>query len=115
MTSLRQLIEKIIQFRNRRDWKQFHTPKDMAISLMLEAGEVAEHFQWKNRKEMDEYIRTNKEDIGEELADVLWWVLLMCHDLNIDILDAFEKKQKKNEMRYPVEKSKGKHTKWTHL
>lgn len=109
------LTERIIAFRDARDWKQFHNPKDVALSLVLEAGEVMEHFQWKNPQEIEEYIKTNKKDIGEELADVLYWVLLMSHDLEINVLDALEKKVEKNEEKYPVEKAKGKHTKYTDL
>ncbi|MDP2638985.1 MAG: nucleotide pyrophosphohydrolase [Candidatus Azambacteria bacterium] len=105
------LTKRIIAFRDARDWKQFHNPKDEAISLCLESAEVLEHFQWKNKEEIEEYVKTHKEHIGEELADVLFWVLLMSYDLKIDILDASEKKLKKNEKNYPIEKAKGKHTK----
>src|SRR3989338_6556852 len=115
MTNLDDLQKKIIAFRDERDWKQFHTPKDMAISLALEAAEVLEHFQWKNEAEIREYIVSHKEEIGDELADVLWWVLLMSHDLGIDILEASEKKIEKTAKKYPVEKSKGRHTKYTEL
>jgi NTP pyrophosphatase (non-canonical NTP hydrolase) len=115
MSDIKDLTEKIIKFRDERDWKQFHNPKDMALSLVLEAGEVMEHFQWKNKEEIKKYIKTNKEEIGEELADVLCWVLLMSHDLRIDILDALDKKIRKNEKKYPIEKAKGKHTKYNKL
>ncbi|MBU1034715.1 nucleotide pyrophosphohydrolase [Patescibacteria group bacterium] len=115
MNILNDLTEKIIEFRNARDWKQFHNPKDVSLSLVLEATEVMEHFQWKNPDEIKTYIETNKNEIGEELADVLYWVLLMSHDLGIDVLDALEKKIKKNEDKYPVEKAKGKHTKYDKL
>ena len=112
---MKSLIERIIKFRDARDWKQFHNPKDVALSLVLEATEVMEHFQWKNKEEMDEYVKTHKGEIAEELADTLYWILLMSHDLNIDILDALEKKISKNESKYPVEKAKGKHTKYDEL
>jgi len=115
MSDIKSLTNRIIKFRDARDWKQFHNPKDVSLSLVLEAGEVMEHFQWKNKEEMEKYIVTNKEDIGEELADVLYWVLLMSHDLKIDVLEALEKKIKKNESKYPVEKAKGKHTKYNKL
>lgn len=115
MKGIKELTHRIVSFRDARDWKQFHNPKDLAISLSLEASEVLEHFQWKNKEEMEKYIVTNKEDIADELADVLYWVLLMSHDLNIDVLDALESKQKKNEEKYPVEKAKGKHTKYNKL
>lgn len=115
MTNLAQLTQAIIDFREARDWKQFHNPKDLALSLVLEATEVLEHFQWKNGNELDQYIQSNKDDISEELADVLYWVILMSHDLDIDILDALNKKLKKNEDKYPISKSKGSHAKYTEL
>src|SRR3989339_1404478 len=112
MKNIDELTKKIISFRDARDWKQFHNPKDLAISLSLEAAEVLEHFQWKSKEEIEEYVKTHKDHIGEELADVLNWVLLMSYDLNIDILDALDRKIKQNEAKYPVEKAKGKHTKY---
>lgn len=115
MKNIEDLIKKIISFRDARDWKQFHNPKDVSLSLVLEAGEVMEHFQWKSEKEIEEYVKTNKEDIGDELADVLNWVLLMGHDLDIDVFDALDKKIKKNEEKYPIEKSKGNHIKYDKL
>ena len=115
MSDIKEVTRRIIAFRDARDWKKFHNPKDVALSLVLEAGEVMEHFQWKNKEEIKKYIKTNKQDIGDELGDVLYWILLMSHDLKIDILDALEKKIKKNEEKYPVEKAKGKHTKYDRL
>lgn len=115
MSDIKELTEKFVQFRDERDWKQFHNPKDMAISLALEAAEVMEHFQWKQDGDLEEYIKTHKEEIGEELADVLGFVLLMAEELGIDIKEATEKKIAKNAKKYPVEKSKGNHTKYTEL
>lgn len=115
MSDIKELTERIKRFRDERDWKQFHNPKDDAISLILEASEVLEHFQWKNKKEIEIYIKGSKEEIGEELADVLYWVLLMSDDLKIDLKRVFEKKMEKNEKKYPVEKTKGKHTKYNKL
>jgi dCTP diphosphatase len=109
------LQQRIIDFRNKRDWKQFHNPKDIALSLVLEATEVLEHFQWKNDKEVREHVIRHKEEIGEELADVLYWVLLMSHDLDIDIADALERKIDKNEQKYPVDKAKGSNLKYNRL
>lgn len=114
-SSIESLIQRIIDFRNARDWEQFHNPKDVSLSLMLEAGEVMEHFQWKNAEEMRVHIETHREEIGEELADVLYWVLLMGHDFKIDVFEALEKKIQKNEEKYPVDKAKGKHTKYNNL
>ena len=115
MTDIKKLTEIVTKFRDERDWKQFHNPKDMALSLVLEATEVMEHFQWKDKKEIEKYLKTNKEDIADEIADVLYWVLLMSNDLNIDIVKAFVKKIRKTEVKYPISKSKGKHTKYTNF
>ncbi len=113
MSDIKELTDRILEFNNARDWKQFHNPKDLALSLVLEAAEVMEHFQWKNSEEMVEYLKGHKDDVGEELADVLYWVLLMSHDLDIDIKEALHKKMAKNEAKYPVEKAKGKSDKYT--
>ncbi len=115
MSDIKKLIGEISNFRDVRDWKQFHNPKDCAISLSLEASEVLEHFQWKNPEEIKKYVETNKDEVTEELADVLYWVLLMSGDLNIDIVKAFDKKMLKNAKKYPVNKAKGKHTKYNKL
>lgn len=115
MDSIKRLTKEIISFRNRRDWKQFHNPKDVSLSLVLEATEVMEHFQWKNPQEIDDYVKKNKQAISEELSDVLYWVLLLSHDLNIDIEKSLDKKLEINNQKYPVNKSKGIHTKYTEL
>ena len=115
MDKIKDLTERILAFRNARDWKQFHNPKDVALSLVLEAAEVMEHFQWKNKEEIEKYAKSHKEEISEELADVFNWVLLLSHDLGIDITAAAKKKIKKNEKKYPIEKAKGRHNKYTEL
>jgi NTP pyrophosphatase (non-canonical NTP hydrolase) len=115
MNDIGQLRKLVVEFRDARNWKQFHNPKDCAISLSLEAAEVLEHFQWKSKEEVEEYVKTHKEEIGEEIADVLYWVLLMSNDLGIDIGDAFVKKLEKNGQKYPVDKAKGRHLKYTEL
>jgi NTP pyrophosphatase (non-canonical NTP hydrolase) len=115
MSDIKKLTELIIKFRDARDWKQFHNPKDASLSLVLEAAEVMEHFQWKNKEEMDDYVKTHRAEIGEELADVFYWILLISHDLHIDIDKEVRKKLEKNEKRYPVSKSKGSHKKYSEL
>lgn len=115
MSDIESLTKRIIAFRDARDWKQFHNSKDVAISLSLEAAEVLEHFQWKSKEEIEKYIIDYKDHIGEELADVLYWVLLFSHDLNIDITKALKNKIKKNEKKYPIEKAKGSHAKYNEL
>lgn len=112
-SDIAELQKRVRDFCTARDWDQFHTPKDMAISLTLEATEVLEHFQWKDDAEMAEHLRTNKEDVAEELSDVMYWVLRMADRFDIDIKDAFEKKLDKNDKKYPVEKARGNHKKYT--
>lgn len=115
MKDIEKLKEMVVQFRDDRDWRQFHNPKDSAISLLLEASEFLEHFQWKNTDEQIAHVEINNEEVGDELADVLYWVLLLSNDLNIDISDAFIRKLEKNGKKYPVEKAKGRSTKYTEL
>lgn len=108
MSDIKELQQLVLKFRKERgwDWEGNKNPKDLAISLSLEAAELLEHFQWKDTKHMAEYLKTNRQEIGEELCDVLWWVLLMAHDLDIDLPKAFKAKVAKNEKRYPLEQAK---------
>lgn len=115
MNIIKELTNRIIVFRDKRDWKKFHNPKDMSLSLILEASELLEHFQWKNGIELQTYIKQNKSDISDELADILYWVLLISHDLDIDIVEAFNNKMKINELKYDENKSKGSNKKYTEL
>jgi len=107
--------DRIISFRDERDWKQFHNPKDMAISLVLESTELLEHFQWKNDTEISEHLETKRSEVADELSDVLYWVILMANDLDIDLNKALSDKMDKNEAKYPVEKARGNHKKYTEL
>jgi len=106
-----ELINLIENFRNARDWKKFHNPKDLAISLSLEASELLELFQWKSSEEALEDI----ERIKEELADIFYYTLLLSHDLNIDLKEALIQKMEKNEKKYPVDKAYGSKKKYTEL
>lgn len=113
--SLSELQTMIRKFCDERDWDQFHNPKDLSISLALEAAEVLEHFQWKNKDEMEIHSVNNKDAIAEELADVLYWVLLLSNKLDVDLVSSFQDKMLKNEQKYPVDKAKGSHKKYTEL
>lgn len=115
MSDIETVTKKLLKFRKERDWKQFHKPKDLALSLVLEAAEVLEHFQWKSEKEIQGYVKTHKEEIGEELADVFNWVLTLSHDLGIDIVKASKAKIRSNGKKYPVKKAKGTAKKYTEL
>ncbi len=115
MRNIQELTRLIVEFRNARDWKQFHSPKDMILSLLIEAGECAEHFQWKNDHEIQQLSPEKKQQIGHELSDILYWTLLLAEDLGIDLNQSFEEKMQINERKYPVEKSKGCKSKYTEL
>ncbi len=115
MNDIEIVTNKLLEFRKKRNWEQFHKPKDLAISLVLEAGELLEHFQWRSDEEIRKHVIDQKNEVAEELADVFNWVLLLAHDLNIDIIKSSLKKIDKNRKKYPVKKTKGKHTKYTNL
>ena len=110
--SIKKLTERIVAFRDARDWKQFHNPKDMAISIALEAAELLEVFQWSGT---DTEADTDKkmEKIREELADVLIYALLMGYDLDLDISEIVNSKIDENNRKYPAEKAYGKADKYT--
>lgn len=110
-----QMQRRIVAFNKARDWQQFHTPKDLAMSLMLEAAEVLEHFQWKNEAEIKQHLQDHKTEVSEELIDCLYWILLMAHYYDIDLKDSFDKKMQQNEAKYPIDKAKGSHKKYTEL
>jgi NTP pyrophosphatase (non-canonical NTP hydrolase) len=115
MSDIKEVEQALLKFRKDRNWEQFHNPKDMAISLSLEAAELLEHFQWKNNKEMLAYAKSHKHEIGEELADVFNWIVLLSHDLKLDIVETSLKKITNNAKKYPVNKALGTHKKYTEL
>ena len=94
---------------------KFHNHKDMALSLTLEAAEVLEHFQWKSQEEIDKYAKEHPDKIGEELADVAAYLFELSDNLGVDLAEAMEKKMKQNAAKYPVDKVKGTHKKYTEL
>lgn len=104
-----------VAFRDRRDWKQFHNPKDMALSLCLESAEVLELTQWLNGEELLAHLRRRHDDLADELSDVLYWVLTIAHDFDIDLPRAFARKLAKSARKYPVAKARGKASKYTEL
>lgn len=109
------IIRQIRAFRDERDWQQFHGHKEMAISVAVEASELLEHFQWKTAEEVKTYAKEHKSEIAEEIADVAIYLLELADNMNIDIAKAITEKLKKNAIKYPVEKAKGVHTKYTKL
>lgn len=115
MDKYKEIIEKIKEFRDKRDWKQYHDPKNMAISIMIEGAELLEHFQWKSKEETEKYLDSHKEDVSDEMADIAMYLFGMADDLGIDLLAAMENKLRKNEEKYPVEKFKGTAKKYTDI
>ncbi|MEF7659719.1 nucleotide pyrophosphohydrolase [Bacillus thuringiensis] len=106
------LKKEVIRFRDERNWGQFHNAKDLAISLNLEAAELLETFQWKSSQEATE---TKMQEIKEEIADVMIYLLLLSDQLNIDLEEAVRSKLIKNAEKYPVEKAFGKNKKYNEL
>ena len=115
MSDVKKITEKIKKFRDERDWLQFHDPKNMAVSIILEASELLEHFQWKTKEEVEKYVETNKEEISDEIADIALYLFELADNLGVDLIKAMEKKMAKNEKKYPVEKAKGSHKKYNKL
>ncbi|MEL6671685.1 MAG: nucleotide pyrophosphohydrolase [Bacteroidota bacterium] len=109
MDAIKELTEKILHFRDERDWAQFHNGKDLALGLSVEAAELNELFLWKKAEEVDEAA------LKEELADVCYYVLLMAHHYGLDIPTIIQEKLAKNAAKYPVEKAKGSRKKYTEL
>ena len=105
-------IDQVLKFRDDRNWKQFHNPKDLAISISLEAAELLEIFQWSGE---DVYCRDKMEQIREELADVLNYSILMADACGLDLDEIIRGKVKKNNEKYPVEKAYGSKEKYTEL
>ena len=113
--SLSALTRIVLDFRSARDWKQFHTPKELAISLVVESAELLEIFQWRQGSELDEAVAKRKTEIADELGDCLHSILLLAHDLRIDLGEALSEKMRKMEQKYPVSKSRGKPKKYNEL
>ncbi len=109
------LTQMALNFRDTRDWKQFHTPKELAISLVVESAELLELMQWHQGQALAAQVKKKRADIADELGDVLHSILLLAAELDIDLANAFVEKLKKAAKKYPVEKSKGKATKYTEL
>lgn len=109
---MKHLKEMVIKFRDDRGWQKFHTPKDLAISLSIEASELLENFQWKNDQEA---IESNIENIKDEMADVLIYLLMLSNELDIDLEKAVKTKLQKNAIKYPVDKAFGSNKKYNEL
>ncbi|MGD6875248.1 nucleotide pyrophosphohydrolase [Bacillus infantis] len=103
MSDIQKLIQSINEFRDERNWRQYHNPKDLAISISIEAAELLEDFQWVSSEEA---LKENEENIREEIADVLIYSLMLCSDLGLNVSEIVEEKMVKNGRKYPVEGKK---------
>jgi NTP pyrophosphatase (non-canonical NTP hydrolase) len=96
MSDIKKITKKIKKFVEDRDWKKFHNHKDMALSIVLESAELLEHFQWKSTiKDINEHVKDKKEEISDEIADIAIYLLELADNLEVDLLNAIEKKLKK--------------------
>jgi NTP pyrophosphatase (non-canonical NTP hydrolase) len=117
MVNIRKLLLEILRFRDARDWSQFHSPKDIAAALSIEASELQELFLWKTANEIGDFVASakGKNRLAEEIADILIYLLLFSHEVGIDPVKAAQRKVVANAKKYPVDLSKGTATKYTDL
>ena len=116
-TKIQEIKDYVKKYCEDRDWNQFHNPKELAIGLITEASEVLEHFRFKSENEMEAFFKNPKkrEDIEDEIADVLYFLCRLAQKYNVDLSEAFKRKMVKSEKNYPIEKSKGSNKKYTEL
>ncbi len=111
------LVEAVLAFRDERDWRQFHNPKDLAISISLEAAELLEHFQWKRPADIAAglELETERQAIGAEMADVLILLISMADAVGVDLVAAAKQKLVENARKYPIDRAKGNARKYDDL
>ena len=113
--TIAELTARVLHHRDERDWAQFHTPKELAVSLVVEAAELLALLQWKTGEELKAAVEKRRDQLRDELADVLHSTLLLANDLSVDLPAALEQKLVKDAEKYPVEKSRGRAEKYTDL
>lgn len=113
--SLRELEEQLDRFALDRDWQQFHSPKNLASALVVEAGELLEHFQWMTEEQSRELAPERRDAVGAELADVLLYLVQLAAALGLDPIAAAQAKLKLNEEKYPVDRARGNSRKYDEL
>jgi len=104
-SDLKSITEKIIAFRDDRDWAQYHDPKNLSQALSIEAAELQEIFLWKTRQESRELSPQDIERVSEEIADIFIYLTYLCHEFKIDLLEAARRKIIKNGEKYTIQKS----------
>jgi len=109
MDRMAELKEKVASFVEERQWEQFHTPKDISISISIEAAELLENFQWRSNEEIENMLKKESyfTSIKDEIADVMIYLVALSNRLRVDLVDEAFKKMEKNEDKYPVNESKG--------
>ena len=115
MDSIRDLTTRINAFRDSRDWRQFHNPKDMAVSISIESAELLEQFQWKNAEECETHLLENREAVADEMADVAIYLFELADLLEMDLGKEMLRKLDKNAVKYPIEKARGSNLKYNRL
>ena len=113
--TLQQLKDFVEAFTVEREWQQFHNAKNLSMAIAAEAAELMEPFMWLDAKAADEYFNKEREAVEDEVVDITWMLLCFCNRYNIDLSEALARKAQKNAAKYPVEKAKGRHTKYTQL
>jgi len=109
------LLDEILRFRDERDWRQFHSPKNLAEAVAVEAGELLEQFLWLSTDESEHLPESRLQAVRDEIADIAIFVTYLCDVLNLDLERAVQDKVRANSVRYPVEKVRGVHTKYKEL
>ncbi len=113
--SLQTLSARLAEFVEERDWDQFHNPKNLAMALTAEAGELLEHFQWLSADEAENLSAAQREAVALEMADILMFLVRLADRLGVDVLSAAQRKIKLNRQKYPVETARGRATKYDQL
>jgi NTP pyrophosphatase (non-canonical NTP hydrolase) len=114
-TTFEELTARIAAFRDARDWRQFHSPKEMAVAITAEAGELLQHFVWQNAEQSERRITERREEIASEMADIAILLLEMADNCGVDLAQAVKAKLARNEERYPVDKARGSNKKYNEL
>lgn len=109
------LLEAILAFRQERDWEQFHTPRNLSAAICVEAAELLDHFRWTRDSDSPEITTRQHTEMEHEVADIAILLSYFCHDLGIDLDAAVARKLEINRARYPVEKARGRSTKYDGL
>ena len=110
-TTIKEMIDCVADFEKKRDWQQFHAPKNLAMGIAIETGELMEHFQWISETQSRQVAHDSEQmaEVRQEVADVFCYILLLAYTLDIDLSDAFYEKMKRNDEKYPAQKYRGKY------